>query len=819
MNSTLLLQSFRAAFRRPGFFLVVVAVVALSLGLAVAAASLVYEVKLRPLPYADAGRLHVLNSVNRTDGWWEAPGSIAEFKRYEQDAQQDAGMAVFYDQETLTLSANSATEQAERIPVTFVEHNFFPLLGVAPALGRTFATEETARASSHPLAVVSHDFWQVRLGGRADVLGHAIQLNGRTYSIIGVMPARFRDVSLEAGIPAVWLPLPHAVNHLGPEYYSNHSLRRCRALLQIRPGVSTRQAQEEADAIGRRLEAEFPSESLGRGFLVQPVRHYFFWRFDRAVTALFVGSLLVLGLAAVNLANLFLVDGLRRGRELSVRAALGADGRQLAFMVAGGAAAPLLVGGLAGLATGAALLEALRRAAVFALPEFVHLEFSAATLGAALLFLVMVVAASALVPAARARRLDLRTALQSGSKGAAEGGSRGRHALVAAEVSIAATLLVGSGLTLQSLAEMIRRPLGYDPVNLLTMQLQMDRGRLPQREERAAFARRVQETIQGGPGVRAATIFGPSVLGNSNWNIGLIPSHLDPQDPKSATMFQLLNTAPGGLEKLGIRLLRGRDFSPSATPGQPAEVILDERAARRLWPGGDPLGQSLVLAQIVRRPAVVIGIAAPVSHRGRDFVETDATVTGDAYFSYQQFPMDQVGIVLRVEAGAEEAALDYVRRQIARLDPTMAVFDVATMPARLAREEQAPRFTATVFGAYAAISVLLTVIGVYGVLAFGLAQRTREFGVRLAVGAQPRQVIGMVLRETGMWIAGGLVVGLGTASLLAPLLGDLLMGSSPRNPGVLAATGLIIAVAGLFAAFVPAWRASRVDPLVALRSE
>lgn len=819
MNCTLAVQSFRSAFRRPGFFLVVVTVVALSLGLAIAAASLAYEVKLLPLPYADADRLHVLNSTNRTDGWWEAPGSIAEFKRYEQEAGQDAGLAVFYDQESLTLAANSATEQAERIPVTFAEHDFFSLLGVAPAQGRTFAAEETSRGSSHPIAVISHEFWQTKLGGRADVLGHVIQLNGRSYAVIGVMPARFRDVSLEAGVPAVWLPLPHAVNHLGSEYYSNYSLRRCRALLRLQPGVSTRQAQEEADAIGRRLETEYPAESLGRGFLVQPVRHYFFWRFDRAVTALFVGSLLVLGLAAVNLANLFLVDGLRRGRELSVRAALGADGRQLAAMVAGGAAAPLLSGGLMGVAVGALLLGALRRAAVFALPEFVRLEFSAATLGAAFVLLGMVAAAAAMVPAWRARRLDLRTALQSGSKGAPEGGSRGRNALVAAEVALAATLLVGAGLTLQSLAEMMRRPLGYDPGNLLTMQLQMDRGRLPQREERAAFARRVHEAIQGGPGVRAATLFGPSVLGNSNWNIGLVPAHLDPADPKSATMFQLLTTAPGGLETLGIRLLRGRDFSPTANPDQPAEVILDERAARRLWPGEDPLGKPLLLAQIVRRPAVVIGIAAPVRHRGRDFVEDDTTVSGDAYFSYQQIPMDQVGIVLRIEAGSEEAALGHVRRQIAELDPTMAVFDVAMMPSRLAREEQVPKFTATVFGGYAAISLLLTVVGVYGVLAFGLAQRTREFGVRFALGAQRWQVIGMVLRQAGIWVGGGLVVGLGTAVLAGPLLGDLLMGSSPRDPLVLAIAASVIGAAGFVAAFLPAWRAARVDPLLALRSE
>ncbi len=808
----------RGTFRRPGFSLVVVTVVALSLGLAIAAASLAYEVFVRPLPYPDAGRLHILSSTNRTDGWWESPGSVAEFRHYQRAATRDADLAIFFDQQSLTLSSDNATEQAERIPATFAEHNYFTLLGAVPAQGRNFTAEETAQGGAHPVAVVSHDFWQARLGGRPDVLGHTLRLNGRPHTVIGVMPAGFRDVSNEIGPPAVWLPFPLAVHHLGPELYSHYNLRRCRALVRLAPDSSLVVAQQEADTIALAIEKERPGDSHGRGFLLQPVRHYFFWRVNQAVAALFAGALLVVGLAAVNLANLFLVDGLRRVRELSVRAALGADGRQLVQIVLAGVLGPVGLGGLAGFGVGAVLLGALRRAGVLVLPEFVRLEYSPVALGAGLLLLFGVAVAAALMPAWRARRLDLRSAMQSGSKGGSDAaGTRSRNGLVAAEVALAAALLVGAGLTAKSLLEMTRRPLGYNPESLLTMQIQMDRGRLPEREQRARFAQQVQAAIQDGPGFRAATIFGPSMLGTSGWVVGLLPGHLDPADRRAMTNLQLLNTAPGGLEKLGIRLLRGRDFSPAALYDQPAEVILDERAARRFWPGEDPLGKTLFIIQTVVRPAVVIGLAAPARHRGRAYDEN--TGNGDTYFSYQQFPMDQINVMVRLDEGMESAALAFVRQQIARLDPTLAVYDVATMTTRLAREERAPRFTATVFMVYAAISLLLTVVGVYGVLAFSIAQRTREFGIRFAVGASRSQVIRLVVGQSSLWIGAGLGAGLVLAAVAAPALGDLLIGLNPRDSGVFGASAAIIAAAGLLATLVPAWRAARVNPVEVLRAE
>lgn len=808
----------RGALRRPGFSLIIVLIVALSLGLATTAGNLAYEVFLRPLPYAQPERLYVLSSTNPPEGWWEAPGSVAEFRQYQRDARLDDDLAVFFDQHSLNVAPDVPGAAVERVAVSYVEHNFFPLLGVGPAHGRTFSAEETREGTAAPVIVVSDRFWRTKLGARADVIGTTLRLNGRDHEIIGVMPAGFRDVSLESGDPEVWLPFPLAVGPLGADLYSNYTLRRCRALLRLQEGAPRMAAQHEADEIGRAIDRARPADTQGRGFLIQPVRHWFFWRVDRPVAALFAGALLVLLVAAVNLANLLLVDSLRRGQELAVRAALGADTRRLTVALVGRSLLPVLAGGLLAVTVAAGLTSLLRGASVFVLPEFVRLELSPVGLAGGLGLLLLVALLTVLVPLRRARRLDLREALSSAGKGiSAAGGVRARQMLVLTEVALATLLLACTGLAVRSLWQLINRQPGYRSEQLLTMTTNLDRARLPTPAARADFVRQLAVAMEDIPGARTATLWSGSMLGQGGWVINLTPGHLDATDPKNARTFQRNGTMPGGLAALGIQLLRGRDFSPDALPGQPMEIIVDERTAAALWPGQDPLGRTVFLSLNPARPGVVVGLAAPVRHRGRLFDETRNT--GDTYFSAYQAPMDQVNLLFRIAPGAERTVLDHARQRLARLDPTMAVYDVQLMEQRLAQEENVPRFTAQVLGMYAGIAVLLTALGVYGVLAFATEQRTREFGIRLAVGARPAQVWRQVLAGGAGWIAAGVAAGLVLALLAAPLLGDLLVGVSPRDPMALGGAAMVVVAAGLLGAGIPAWRASRVDPLIALRSE
>jgi putative ABC transport system permease protein len=479
----------------------------------------------------------------------------------------------------------------------------------------------------------------------------------------------------------------------------------------------------------------------------------------------------------------------------------------------------MLLGGLAGFGFAISLVELFNRASTLALPDFSQVRLSLAVILTALGVLCLVVLVAALAPVVRARRLDLHAALQTGSKGTSAAGSeRARHLLIAAEVALATALLVGTGLTARSLFQMTKMNTGYNPHRLLTFRLQLDRARLPTREQRIDFTRRLAAAFQNGPGLEATTLWGPSMLSHAGWTLNVTPAGRDLSDPASALNVQLLQTIPGGMASLGISLLRGRDFSNSPSSEYPLEAIIDEEAARRLWPGLDPIGQTMFLSNDRGRPATVIGLAPHVLNRGRTFNDSKY-LTGDIYLSFYQMAQERITVVMRYRAGQEESILRWTRVELARLGAGLAPFDVATMDERMTRESRGPRFTATVFAVYSAVALLVTVVGVYGVLAFSTGQRRREFGLRFAVGASRGQVIRLVLRQSVKWISIGTVIGLIIALQCVPLLDQLLIGVSPRDPFVLIGTVSVILAAGLLATLVPALRAAHVDPIIALRTE
>jgi putative ABC transport system permease protein len=814
-------HALRTLARTPGLTIIAVLVVAFSLGLATAATGLVYEVFVRPLPFHADDRLAIYCCPfpEHGQGWFDAPGSPAAMRDYERAARSVDAVAIFYDQQSLNVTDNTSGGGSEHVPVTFVSGNYFQLLGTAPARGRYFTPEECNEGTAYPLVVASDAFWKNHLGGRADSIGITIQLNGRSYTVIGIMPEEFRDLSNENGSPQLWLPMPMAAPFLGKNFLSNYSMHTFRAAVRLKPGISFAVAQGEADVIGRQIAQAQPKTHYGRTIRLMPAREFFFFNTRQPVIVLFGGALLVLLLGAVNLANLFAVDGLRRAHEFALRAALGADSRRLARTVLTQASVPLALGGFAGLGLAAALINLFNRAATLTLPDFAHVRLSAGVLVAALVLLCLVTSAAVLAAVLRARRFDLRSALQAGSKSMAAAGSvRSRYMLIAVEVALATALLVGTGLTARSLFQMMRLETGYKPDRLLTFQLQLDPGRLPTREQRIGFARQLTEALQNGPGVEAALLWGPSMLGHAGWTLDVTPAGRDLSNPASALNVQYLETIPGGLASLGIPLLRGRDFSSGAVPEFPVEAVIDEEAARRLWPGADPIGQTMYRSNDPARPMTVIGLVPHVLNRGRTFNDTKY-LTGDVYTSFYQTAQERISVLIRHRTGQDGSVLAWARAQLARTDPNLAPFDIASMDDRLVSEGSGPRFTATIFGVYAIISLLVTVVGIYGVLAFSIAQRVREFGIRFAVGASRTQVLGLVLRQSLRWIVTGVVAGLIFALEGGSLLEDLLIGVSPRDPSVLAGTVVVILAAGLLATLVPAIRAARVNPIVALRYE
>jgi predicted permease len=613
--------------------------------------------------------------------------------------------------------------------------------------------------------------------------------------------------------------MPAATPYLGINFLSNYALHTFRAAVQLRPNVSFGAAQSEADIIGKRIEEAQPKTHHGRTIRLMPAREFFFLNTRRPVGVLFGGALLVVILGAVNLANIFIVDGLRRANEFAIRAALGAASRQLASSLLVGAMTPLLLGGGAGFGLAAVLIEIFNRVGTFAFPDFAHVGMSAGVLLVGLALLGFVISVAALAPVLWARTIDLRSGLQSGSKGAGEtGAAYKRHLLISVEVALATALLVGTGLTARSLFEMMRLKTGYNSSRLLTFQLQLDRNRLQTREERIGFARQITESLQNGPGIETAFLWGPSMLSHAGWTFDVTPADRNVNDPSSSLNVQHLDTIPGGLGRLGIPLLSGRDFSIGSLPAYPLEAIIDQEAARRLWPGLDPIGRRMYLFHDPARPMIVIGLVPHVLNRGGAFDDT-RLLTGDVYVSSYQLGPERITVLIRYRDRQAEPVMAWSRAQLARLDPTLAPFNVATMDERLGREAEGPRFTATLFGIYAAIALLLTVVGIYGVLAFSIVQRTREFGVRLAVGASRTQVIALVLRQAMTWIGIGLGVGLVLALYGAALLDGLLIGVTSQDTTVFCGTMGVILLSGLVATSVPAIRAARVDPLIALRAE
>jgi predicted permease len=412
----------------------------------------------------------------------------------------------------------------------------------------------------------------------------------------------------------------------------------------------------------------------------------------------------------------------------------------------------------------------------------------------------------------------LRAVLQGGDRTSGDrAAARRRLALISLEVAVATLLLVGTGLTARSLWWLSHRDTGYDRTNLVTGMLDLPRTRYPDRPALQRFVRQLHAELQAIPGIEGASLWGPRMLGRATYNLITTPEGLDPADPKNHFMTRRLHMTPDALPLLKVSLLRGRLPTDQPAPGAPWEIVISEKYAQRFFPGQDPIGRRVAISN--SSPVeymVVVGVAAPVHHYPR--AESEDNVLGDIYLSMWNVPAANLSFLVR-SSGDAGAVIRAVRGRIARIDPTLAVVEAQTMESRLAGQERPQRFAAGVFAVYGGLATFLAVLGVYGVLAFSVSQRTREFGVRLAVGASPAQILTRLLAQGALWIGLGLATGLLAAWFAGSLVSALLVGITPTDPLVYAAVATLILLSGLSAWALPAIRASRTDPLVALRTE
>jgi putative ABC transport system permease protein len=785
----------------PGFTCVAVLTLALGIGATTAIFSVVKAVLLSALPYPHYERLVV---------GWQTTTESANFPFSWPNYLDYAAKTQSYEELALSQRSGANLTGAggpERVTTASVTANYFDVAGVKPALGRSFTAEED-RPGAAPVLVLSDAAWQRLFQRDPGALGRTLTLNGTVFTVIGVMPA---EMDLPQAVD-LWRPLGLLTD--SPGFQERGNFPSLFALGRLKPGVTLEDAQREATAIWAQIKAEFP-QSITTGIALQPLVENRVGQYRRGLLLLFGAVGLVLLIACANLSNLLLARGAQRTTEIAVRTALGASRAQIVRQLL---IESLLLAGLGG-GLGVALALAARQMIVALSPAGVA-RFQAASIDLPVMLFGLGLALAAgvafgLWPAWSASQVDLRTAMQAGGRGgsAGPGRKRMREALIVAEVALTLVLLVGAGLLLKSFARIQAVNLGFRPENLLLGQISFPAPAYPNPKMRAEFVERLLPRLAELPGVAAAALNTAPPMSPGWQTLFFVEGRQYPAG-QGAPLTDVATISDNYFAVAGISLLRGRPFAPSDLADGPKVVIIDERMAKTYWPGEDPVGKRMGFAGGIGQ-VEIIGVAPTL----RLYGYASEPPVPQVYFLQRQVPaMNTVTVLLRTHGDplALRAALaDVVRR----VDPAQPVFNVRTMEQDIARTQVTARLYTHLLGCFSGLALLLAAVGLYGVISYSTAQRTREIGIRLALGAVSAEVFRLILRDGFRLIAVGTALGLAAALALAQLTRSLLFGVSTADASVYAGVVVLLGAIAALACWLPARRAARVDPLVALRAE
>jgi putative ABC transport system permease protein len=791
--------SWRRLARSPGFTAVAVITLGLGIGANSAIFSVVNAVLMRPLPYAESERLVGVFSVETGPMVMSGP----DFMDIREQAGLFEGLAA-YDTETRTLTGAG---DAERVAVGAVTPGFFEVLRVRPVLGRTFRPEEMEPGQDR-VALLSHGFWLDRFGGDPGVLGRTIALSGRTHEVVGVVPPGF---DLPPG-RALWVPI---VNE--GMFADSRRAMYLSVVGRLGAGVTLAEADAEVSTIAARLEAAYPETNIGYGATVRPMRDVVVGD-ARAPLLVLLGAVgLVLLIACANVANLLLARAAGREGEFSVRAALGAGkGRLVRHLLT----ESVMLGALGG-ALGLVLAFVGTRALLALGPEGIPRLDEVGVDGTVLAF----TAAAALLtgilfglaPALQVARANLASSIREGARGTPGGrGNRLRSGLVVAQTALAVVLLVGAGLLLGSFARMTQVDPGFHSDGVLTFPLSLPEAAYPEDAQVRDFYGRFLERLETVPGVRSADAVVPGLAGGQSFSLGFTVDGREPLPPGESQSMQARVATAGYFSTVGIPLRRGRAFTEWDREDAPGVLVLNEAAVRQYFPNEDPLGQRITLGWSrdgVQVGGEVVGIVGDVRHFG-----LTSEPFPEVYIPHAQVPNAGMTLVLRT-AGDPLAVAGPVRAALRELDPSLAAGTFVPLEDQLSSSVAQPRFYALLLGLFAAVALTLAAVGILGVMSYLVAQRTRELGIRMALGADARDVHRLVIGRGMLLTFAGLALGIPATLALTRLIESQLYGVEPGDPVIFVAVILLLTAVAFFSTYIPSRRATRIDPMVALRGE
>jgi predicted permease len=801
--------------KNPGFTTVAIVTLALGIGVNVAIFSVVDATLLDPIPLPQPDR--IVSVFEKWPSFPYGPFSYPNFLDLQRDSSSFSGLAA-WRVESFSLTGLGEPEQLHG---KMVSGNFFSLLGVRPILGRTFRAEED-QLGAGPVAVLSEGLWKRRFGSIPDILGKSIALDGKDYTIIGVVPSSFHLLRFQDSFfDDIFVPVGQWDNRLLRDRRFSLGLR---TVGRLAVGVTLSQARAEMDQIAHKIVSAYPDQASGMGISAIPFKEDLVGRTQPALLLLWGAVGLVLLIACANVANLLLARSSARKKEFAVRSAMGASRSRLVRQLMAESILLASAGGAFGIALAMWSLPLVLRIFPSALPAIVRVEMNLTVLAVAVGVSFVTGITFGLAPALRISAVNLQGTLKEGGRGSTAERHGAQSAFVVAEVGLSLILLIAAGLLIRSFAKVWAVNPGFEPNHILTLGITFSPVNTSSPEKARAKLRELTGRLAALPGVQSVSVNLGDLPLEGDSEVPFWPSE-KPKPLESSEMPLALSysVGPDYFKAMQIPILRGRVFTPQDDPSAPAVAVIDEDLATSIFPGEEVVGKTLNIGTDPK-PIEILGVVGHVKHWGLD-ADAKAPVHYQVYFSYIQLSgpllpiaVSNASVVVRSNA-SPETLVGPIRKEIGSFDGSAVVYNVRPMDQLLASSLAERRFSMALLGIFAGIALLLAVIGVYGVVSYLVGRRTHEIGIRIALGAQQRDILCIVLGEGGKMALVGIVIGLAASLVVTRFMATMLFGVSATDPLTFVVVAFILLSVTLLACWIPARRAMRVDPMVALRYE